>query len=362
MADSNGTSRRRRPTVADVAREAGVSVSTTARALGHYGYVSDDVRKSVEQAAEKLSYRPNSVARAMRAGETRTLAYVCADIENPFFSAVMRGIADVAHAAGYETLLFNSDESTEVESAALRVLMEKLVDGAIVVPASVRSYDHLQSAIEQGTPMVLVDRRIEGLATDAVVADNGHAAEVAVQHLVALGHTRIGILAQSSSVDVFAGVKSRKGRLTVAGPRRPVAERISGYLSALSAAGLAHDADLIHWYVAGQDPTEAVEALIAAAPTAVFCTDDAATKVLHRALRRHRIRVPQGMSVVGFDDLEWTEIVDPPLTVVAQPAYEMGEEAARLLLARLDDGVAPPTTTTLRTRLIERQSTAPARQ
>jgi LacI family transcriptional regulator len=333
--------------------------------MSNYGYVSDDVRTAVREAAERIGYRANTVARSMRAGTTKTLGFIGADIENPFFSAVMRGITDVAHEAGYETILFNSYESGDRERAAIRVLEEKRIDGIIVAPASVVDVDHLVAIQRQGIPLVVVDRAIPSLTCDSVVANNVGAAQAAASHLLGLGHRRIGLLASSSSVDLFQGFsRGRNGKLRTKGPARPVTERIRGYLTALDSFGVDHDLDLLRWFRPGfgEDPEHLVHAMLdlPEPPTAFMATDDAATKVLFRALKLRRVRIPRQVSLMGFDDLEWTQMVTPELCVVTQPAYEIGEEAARLLFDRIADPGAESRQSVLDTTIIRRASCAPA--
>lgn len=359
--------RQRLPTIADVADAAGVSRATTSRALSNYGYVSDEVRAAVAAAAEKLGYRANTVARSMRAGTTKTIGFIGADIENPFFSAAMRGITDVAHQAGYETILFNSYERGDLERAAIRVLEEKRIDGIIVAPASVVDIDHLGATQKQGIPLVVMDRAIDQLECDSVVANNFAAAHMAAQHLLTLGHRRIGLLAGTSSVDVFPGVtRTRGGRLKARGPVRPVTERIRGYLAALDAFDVSHDSDLIKWFhLGGGEPPEAlVEAMLdlPEPPTAVMATDDAATKALFRGIKTRGLKIPKQISLMGFDDLEWTQMVSPTLSVVSQPAYEIGEVAARLLLRRIDEPGAPVEQRILDTTLVLRSSCSARRE
>lgn len=353
--------RQRLPTIADVADAAGVSRATTSRALSNYGYVSDEVRAAVAAAAEKLGYRANTVARSMRAGTTKTIGFIGADIENPFFSAAMRGITDVAHQAGYETILFNSYERGDLERAAIRVLEEKRIDGIIVAPASVVDVEHLSDTRKQGVPLVVIDRAIEQLDCDSVVANNFGATHAAAQYLLTLGHRRIGLLAGTSSVDTFPGMsQTRGGRLKTRGPIRPVTERIRGYLAALDEFHVPHDPHLIKWFhLGGGEPPEAlVEEMLdlSESPTAMLATDDAATKALFRGLKARGLKIPKQISLMGFDDLEWTQMVAPTLSVVSQPAYEIGEEAARLLLRRIEDPGIPVERRVLDTTLVLRAS------
>src|SRR4051812_15382326 len=166
------TKRRNGPTIPDVAREAGVSPATAARALGAYGSVRPETRARVSAAAERLGYRPNELARSMITGKTNTIGAVVADIENPFFARTTRGITDAARAAGFEVILVNTDEDVNSERSALKVLLDKQVDGVVVAPASSQETGHLREAQECGAEIVLIDRRVAGLQADAVLIDN----------------------------------------------------------------------------------------------------------------------------------------------------------------------------------------------
>src|SRR3954469_18091788 len=160
--------RRNGATIPDVARAAGVSRATTARALGGYGSVSAETLDRVRTAAEQLGYRPNELARSMITGKTFTIGVVVADIENPFFARVTRGISDAARSAGFEVILINTDENLASERTALKVLLDKRVDGVVVAPASSKDGEHLRAAQDCGAPITLIDRRVAGLEADAV--------------------------------------------------------------------------------------------------------------------------------------------------------------------------------------------------
>ncbi|MFE1446124.1 LacI family DNA-binding transcriptional regulator [Streptomyces olivaceoviridis] len=354
---------RRRPTVADVAREAGVSVATAGRALGNYGRVRDDLREQVQAAAERLGYSPNAVARSMRSGGTRSIGFVGADISNPYFATAMRGICDVAREQGYEPILANSDDRLEVERAAVSVLLDKQVEGIVVAPTSVTDVAHLERAMELGVPIVLLDRHIGALAADSVVIDNEAAAYEAVAHLLGLGHRRVGLLA---CVDPAEGpelaARTGTGRLTVRGAARPSIDRIRGYLAAVDDHRATSSAELIQ-YTPLSDAAQAqrrAEALLTQPqpPTAVFATDNVTTQGLFMAARRRGLAIPADVSLVGFDDLDWTTLVDPPLTVVAQSPLDMGRAAAVRLFERIKGDDRPAERIVLPTELVVRSSTA----
>lgn len=332
------------PTIPDVAALAGVSTATAARALGGYGSVSPEVRDRVATAAAKLGYRRNSLARSMITGSTHTIGLVVADIENPYFARAARGIGDAAHAAGYEVLLVNADEDPATERAAVRTLIEKRVDGLIIAPASTQEVPHLIELKTHGMPVVQLDRAIEGIDADAVVVDNEQAAQRAIAHLVGLGHRRIALLTSQGLILTNQA-------------------RLAGYLRGLEAAGLPADDDLIRMAVYRRDSAIDETLAVLGLPdpaTAIFTTDNLMSLGAFEGAQRAGRRVPDDVSIVGFDDMEWTTIVRPPLTVVAQPVYELGVTATRQLLARIAGDESPAKLIMLKTTFIVRQSTGPA--
>jgi LacI family transcriptional regulator len=362
-APENGGPARRRPTVTDVARAAGVSVATAGRVLGGYGNVGPDLRTQVQAAADALGYSPNVVARSMRSGSTGSIGFVGADISNAFFAAAMRGLCDVAREEGCEPILANSDDSVDVERNAVQVFVAKQIDGLVVSPTSVTDVEHLKHAQDQGVPVVLLDRHSSALHADSVVVDNEAAARQAVTHLLDLGHRDIGLLAMTDLAEGPEITRHPKtGQVDVRGASRPSVERIRGYVLAMQDAGLVVRDDLIA-YTPGLDPADAereADRLLGQSrrPTAVFAADNIATQAAFTAARRHGLRMPDDVSLVGFDDLDWTSLVDPPVTVVAQSPTEMGRIAARILFDRIKGGEAPPDCVVLPTQLLVRGSTA----
>lgn len=359
----NGGHARRRPTVADVAREAGVSVATAGRVLGGYGNVREELRTEVQAAADALGYSPNVVARSMRSGSTGSIGFVGADISNAFFAGAMRGLCDVAREEGCEPIIANSDDSVDVERGAVQVFVAKQIDGLIVSPTSVTDVEHLKLAQDQGVPVVLLDRHSPVLHADSVVVDNEAAAHHAVTHLLQLGHRDIGLLAMTDLAESPEIVRQpRTGRLDVGGASRPSVDRIRGYVSAMQDAGIVVRDELIA-YTPGLDPADAdreADRLLTQTPrpTAVFAADNIATQAAFTAVRRHGLRMPDDVSLIGFDDLDWTSLVDPPVTVVAQSPIEMGRIAAGMLFDRIKGGEAPPERVVLPTQLLVRGSTA----
>ncbi len=352
--------RLRAPTLGDVAREAGVSPSTAARALGHYGSVSPQARSRTEAAASRLGYRHNRLASSMITGRTHTLAFVGADIGNVFFAQALRGVADVAHEAGLEVVIANSDEDPALELAAVRTLEERRVDGFIIAPVGEGASDHIAGLLARGTPVVFFDRSVPGIDVDAVLIDNVQAARSGVQWLCSMGHKRIGLITTGLGDGDPTELLER-----IAFDPRPASTtdaRGAGYLAALRAADLPVDPSLIvDAAYSRRDAAAAVADLLRrdSRPTALFTVDNLMTLATYEAIQQSGLRFPEDISLLGFDDLEWTTIVRPTLSVIAQPAYDLGATAARRLLDRLAGDTAPPQLSLLGATLIERDSVCP---
>jgi LacI family transcriptional regulator len=347
-------------TIPDVARQAGVSTATAARALGGYGSVSPATYQRVLDAANGLGYRPNGLARSMITGTTQTLGVVLADIENPFFYRALRGITDTARSRGYDVVLANTDEDAENEGKALSILAERRVDGLIICPANGDDRSHLTDLVASGLPVVLLDRPVPGLAADMVGLDNRKAAAEATQCLIDHGHTRIAI--------VTGGPPSIEPTLRRPGMRgvqnisvTTLGSRAAGYRDALVAAGIGLRPD----YLSANgfhrdDATAATKAFLALPepPTAILAFDSILSLGVLLGLRELGLRCPDDVSLIGFDDAEWAEVVTPPMTVLRQPVYEIGAKACELLLDRVAGADRRPSRHRLLGRLVERESVA----
>jgi LacI family transcriptional regulator len=337
-------------TLAEVAAAAGVSVATASRALGGYGSVRSDTADRVAEVARTLRYSRNGLARSIVTGRTHTLGAVVADIENPFFASAMRAFSDVAGKAASQVLLANTDEDADTERAAVEMLLQRRVDGMLVVPACPMEIDHLRAVQSGGTPLVLLDRTLAGLTVDSVVIDNVLAGRMAAAPLLSAGHRRIAMVTSAERDDP-------------AGPRaNPGLGRILGFRQALRAAGI-DDGDAVAHAVDFR-VTSAEERTLELLsgprpPTALVTTDSSMTLGAIRAARRLGLRVPHDVSLVGIDDADWMAVLVPPITVVAQPAAQLGAHAASLLLRRLAEPEAPPVVRTLPVTMIMRGSVAP---
>jgi len=275
-------------------------------------------------AVKKLGYRPNNVARSMVKGKTNVIALVIPDVRNQFFTSVARGVEDVASKYDYGVMLCNTDEDPAKQQKYIDVFRSRIVDGFIIAVASERDR-HLRKIDRQVLPFVFIDRVCEGVPGDAIVVDNRDGAHKAVTHLLQLGHRRIGLI--TGKRDTLTG-----------------RERLRGYLEAFKDYGLEPDEELIKdggFTIEGG--YEAAKALLSvkSRPTAVFISNNAMTIGCLKALAEARIRIPNQMAVVGFDDSEWAEFFTPPLTVVRQPTYTMGTLAGEILFQRIL-GTAPP--------------------
>jgi len=303
----------------DVASLAGVAVGTVSNVLNHPDLVRPLTRARVEAAMEQLGFIPNGSARQLRAGRSRCLGLVVLDVTNPFFTEVARGVEDYAQAAGYAVILCNSDEADDKERRYLRVLEEQRVRGILITPVHGRAPE-LRRIRERGTPVVLLDR--PGSAGQCSVAvDDRRGGEIAVSHLLGLGHRRIALV---------------NGPVAI----RQCADRRRGALRAVEQAGLDPADVLTEVTVPAMNARAGVaaadELLGGPKPTAVFCTNDMLALGLLRRLGQAGVAVPGDLAVVGYDDIEFAADAAVPLTSVRQPKYQLGRAAAELLLDEAD--------------------------
>ena len=324
------------PTVSDVAARAGVSTATVSRALNGKPTVDPDLAARVRRAAHELGYQPNGPARNLRRQEAAVVALIISDVENPFFTAIARGVEDVAHEVGYSVVLCNSDESAEKESRYVDIAIQERVAGVILSPSGPAS--SVAKLAARGTAYVAVDRPLPGQDSDVVLVDTRLAAREATAHLVAQGYEQIGCITGPAGV-------------------RTADDRLAGYREALKAARRRRTTKLVRRceYKAAGAHRAALDLLAQPEPPDALLVANSAMAVgVLQALQERGVRAGRDVGLVTFDDAPWTALVDPPLTVVAQPAYEIGTVAARLLLARIADSTRPATATTLAAHLIPR--------
>lgn len=307
-------------TIKDVAAKAGVSTATVSHVVNSSRAVSPETKKKVTAAIKALKYRPDGVARSLRVNQTGTIAVLVSDVTNPFFADFVRGVGDTAHQRGerYNLLLCNTEENTAREQRAIDLVLERRIDGIVMAPVGGNAA-MLAELAENGLPLVFGDRKLKGVSVDTVVVDNVAAAGELTRHLIALGHKRIGLL----EADLASSA---------------IHERAAGFREALAEAGLEldprHVAKSFSSIAAAE---EAGKALLDAAPRpdAIFCTNNFMTLGMMQAVIDRGLACPEDIAVTGFDDFPWAAAFRPRLTVVAQPAYEIGRETATLLFDRI---------------------------
>jgi LacI family transcriptional regulator len=311
------------PTIRDVARLAGVAPITVSRVINQSGYIREGTQERVKAAIAQLGYVPNTLARSLRSRQTSMLALVLTDITNPFWTTLARGVEDAASDAGFNLILCNTDESVEEQERYVHVLLQKQVDGILLVPAH-NQPEPIEFIQRQKVPVVILDRRVPGANADRVRCDSVGGAYQLTRLLVSLGHCQIAALLGPQGVSTAD-------------------DRVAGYRLALQEAGLPCTKDQVIYgeFTVDSGYRMAQQALaIQPRPTALFAGNNFIAIGALKALRDAHLRVPEDLAVVGFDDLPVTMVVEPFLTVAAQPAYEMGRRATELLLARLA-GQAP---------------------
>lgn len=312
-------------TVKEVARAAGVSPATVSRVLARRPTVDPALAARVWQAASELGYRPNHIARSLRTKQTTVWGVVVSDIRNPFYTDLLRGLEDAARDAGYALLIGNADERLDKETSYLELFVAERLAGVIISPASQELTD-MTLVLSQGIPVVVVDRELHGQLVDTVLADNEGGAYQATRHLFGQGYRRIACI-------------------TGPADRTTATDRLGGYLRAHAEAGVDIDEALVRHsdFRQGGGYTAAYELLTSPRPPdALFVANNLMTIGALEAATQLRRRLPDDLGIVGFDDMPWAPLLSAPLSVVAQPAYEMGRTAASLLLKRARGDKGPP--------------------
>ena len=334
-----------RATIDDVARAADVSKATVSRALSGAAYVRSETRERVVAAAEALDFRPSPTAQSLTTGRSMMIGIVVSDLEIPFFTTVARGIQNAAQGHGYLTLVGNSDERERTEDELVDAFMARMVDGLIITPSATPN-SRLRE-VAGVIPLVLVDRLVPGLDADAVLSDNHAGARAATEHLLALGHRRIAYVTDEPD-------------------KTSTAERLAGFRAAMAEGGGDGDRVWVVDYHALAAEAAIRERLEAERPTALLASEGSITLGALRAIHDLGWRVPEDISLIGFDQLDWGTATTPPITVVSQDAEEIGARAAALLLRRLRKGrrsgtSAAPAVERVPTELVLRASTAAPR-
>ncbi len=332
-------------TIRDVAAAAGVSIAVVSRVLNEgTGPVAPATRQRVMKAMEELSYRPRTAARELKSGPTTTLGLLLADVTNPFFARLADAVVREARSRGVQVILMTTQEDARLEEDALDTLAARRVGGVIATPTSTNAKSW-QRLIELDTNIVFVDRYVEGVSrADLVSIDNDRSAREATEHLLDLGHTRIGFISGPLSTTT--------GRA-----------RTDGHLASLAERGLPADPSLLRNIpFRGDQGADATGSLLSLdqPPTAIIVANTAQVAASVRRIRQSSVRVPDDLSLIVFDDNPWTELYTPSLTIMRQPTVLMASHSVDLALQRIGDD-SDPRTVVIEAEFVVRSSTGAVR-
>jgi DNA-binding LacI/PurR family transcriptional regulator len=335
-----------KPTIYDVAKEAGVSIATVSKIINGKGNISTKTRKHVLQVMKKLNYRPSLVASALTGKGTRTIGLLIPDLANPFFAEIARSVEDRGQELGFSVIMCSIENNDEKAERYISTLRQKSVDG-LIIGTGVGKEEILNQLLEEQIPLALIARDMPSLAVETVLVDDFIGGYLATRHLLDLGHTRIAILAENLKV-----VSSR--------------ERVRGYKHALKEAGLAFQDEFLKIgdFKVEDGREKAREWLtLEQPPTAIFACNDLLAIGVIQAAKELGFHVPRDLSVVGFDNTILATITDPPLTTVAQPIEQMGRQVVDCLVQEVMNEPRAKQRIILRPELVVRGSTAsPNRQ
>ncbi|MEL7234437.1 MAG: LacI family DNA-binding transcriptional regulator [Chloroflexota bacterium] len=334
------------PTMHEVADEAGVSIATVSRVINGNRPVGKDLEERVHKAMKKLHYHPSSLARSLKMNKTMLVGILVPLLEHPGYSRMASGVEKSLFERGYRGLICNSEEDETRENKYIEMLLQQRVDG-IIINTSARNPAYLTELQKNNMPIVLFDRTVQGVDCHQVFCDNSLGGYSGVEYLAQTGHKRIGLIAAPAYPEVMQ-------------------RRLAGAKEAMMHYQMDEDPDLIQikdtqWFEMGYEAgTRLLQ--MKNPPTAIFSlTDVTAVGVMHAAIDMG-IRVPDELSIVGYDDLPIASYTMPKLTTVRQPLLEMGEMAVNFLMRSIENPDAPSERAVLETRLVERQSTAPPRR
>ena len=336
--------KRRPTTISQIAQRAGVSTATVSHVINNTRFVSEAVRQRVQQAVDEVGYTPNTLARGLRAARSSTIGLIAPNIANPFFAEMARGVQKAVAGLGYSVIIASSDRCLEHEISTTRMLLARQVDGIIYASSwDGTEIEHIQTALAQDTAVVFFDRHTFDLPVDTIGCDNSAGGHMAGQHLVDLGHRRLACIAGFPE-------------------KTPNASRAQGFLRVLNAVGiptaeiplLRADFDLEGGFQASlkllKHPIR---------PTGLFACNDLMAIGAMRAALSLGLRVPEDLSIVGFDNLEMAQYTNPPLTTIDHSAELLGRRAAEMILARITNPDLPQQHQTIDLKLLIRQSTSP---
>lgn len=332
-------------TIKDIGRELGISPSTVSRALKDHPDISVETKKAVNELAEKLNYQPNIVALNLRQQKTNTIGVIIPEIVHFFFSTIISGIEDIAYQAGYNVILAQSNESYQREVTDMKALFNSRVDGMLLsLSRETTNFDHIESIISKGVPIVFYDRMYHSPTSSKVIVDDYAGAKEAVLHMVDQGCKRIAHLMAAPNLIISI-------------------DRLKGYEDALVESKMKVNKDWIVECYSGtfEEGKRATKKLLSLAnpPDAIFANNDPMAMGAMMSIKEKGLKIPQDIAIVGFSNWFFGEVMDPSLTSVDQPGFEMGQEAARMLIKQIESkGKSEPILETkiLKTKLIIRDS------
>ena len=310
-------------TIKDIARALHISPSTVSRALKDHPDISTQTKKAVVELADELNYQPNYIALSLRKSKTNTIGVIIPEIVHFFFSNIISGIEDVAYNSGYNVIVTQSNESYNREVSDTKALLASRVDGFLISTSKeTTDLDHIQDLIEREIPVVIYDRLCDGLNVSQVIIDDYQGAYQATEHLIKAGCRRIAHLQGPRNQMIFL-------------------ERLRGYREAIENNGLKFDEDLVvHCYEGSmEEAMDHTEYLLGLEepPDGIFGNNDLAAIAAMKVIKKKGLKIPEDIALVGFSDWQVSSLVDPSLSTVTQPGFEMGQKAAQMFLDQIEN-------------------------
>lgn len=329
------------PTIHDIARELNISASTVSRALNDHPRISLKTKEKIKAVADRLGYRPNTLASNLRHKRSNTIGIVVPLINRHFFSSVISGVEDIAFEAGYNVVISQSNDQASKEISIVQSMFSNRVDGLIIsIAMQSNTFDHLKLFTKKHIPLVFFDRVVPDIETDKVVVDDFTGGFRVTRHLIEQGYQRIAHLAGNLNLMMYL-------------------HRQQGYVQALKESGIAYDESLVIINtLTSEEGVKAVKRLmnLPKPPDAIFCGNDTTALSSMIYLRDKGINIPGQMGIVGFSNEPFSSVVSPSITTIAQPGFEMGQKAARMLIRQIESRERKYETIVLPTELIIRES------
>ncbi|MDQ0110886.1 LacI family DNA-binding transcriptional regulator [Paenibacillus harenae] len=324
-------------TIYDVAKEAGVSIATVSLVINGKGKISKERREEIRGIMMRMGYKPSMIASALTGKKTYALGLLVPDISNPFFAEIARAVEDEGQRHGYSVFICSTDNKDEKVGHYAALLQQKNVDG-VIIGTGIRELSVLDPLLHGGVPIAFLAREFRSVEVPSVVVDDYAGGAAAAEHLIALGHRRLAVLAEQDSIS-----SSR--------------ERVRGFKQALEAVGITLDPALVLSSAIKESKASALALMRGEhPPTGIFCCNDLLAIGALQAAKEMGIRIPHDCSIIGFDDTVLASVTDPPLTTIAQPIEQMGQIAVQLLVRKIGRPGERPERIVLRPELSIRQS------